>query len=138
MTNERIINAMELFTQEVTELALDALKNDPEWMETPLQAENVKVWANNLIQTEVTGIVDNPDNSQSLEETVKELESKIEELESTDRDLSAGIDEFDAFQENANKRIKILEDVDANEIQVAAMMKQAFQGAIDAHFHLTN
>jgi len=138
MTNERIINAMELFTQEVTESALYALKNDPEWMETTLQAENVKVWANNLIQTEVTGIVENADNIQSLEETVKELESKIEELESADRDLSAGIDEFDAFQENANKRIKILEDVDANEIQVAAMMKQAFQGAIDAHFHLTN
>ena len=60
------------------------------------------------------------------------------ELESADRELWTGIEDADAFQENANKRIKALEDVDANEIQVAAMMKQAFQGAIDAHFHLTN
>ena len=138
MTNERIVNAMELFTEEVKELALEALKNDPEWMETTLQAENVKEWANNLIQTEVTGIVENTDRIEAFESKIEELESKIVELESANRDLSYGIDEFDAFQENANKRIKVLEEQETSEIQIAAMLEQAFSAAIDAHYHLKN
>jgi TolA-binding protein len=129
MTNERIINAVEEFMADMKQQVLFELKQDPEWMETTLQAENVKEWANNLIQTEVTGIVENADNIQQLEETVKELESKIEELESSN---------FDAFQENANKRIKVLEEQETSEIQVAAMLEQAFSAAIDAHYHLKN
>ena len=143
MTNERIINAMELFTQEVKELALHDLKNDPEWMETTLQAENVKVWANNLIQAEVAGIVENADNIQSLEETVKKLEKQIEQMDCEDEinQVDDRVDDVIEALEKQESRINTIEESKSDSVteqQVAAMMKQAFQGAIDAHFHLTN
>ena len=135
MTNERIISALELLTLEVKEQALESLKNDPEWMETTLQAENVKVWANNLIQTEVTGIVENADNIQSLEETIRGLESKIEEMNQED-DICQVDDRVDTVESRLDKIEARIDSVTREE--VAEMMRQAFQGGIDAHWHILN
>tara|TARA_Y100000401_G_C8161739_1_gene144617 strand:- start:7 stop:402 length:396 start_codon:yes stop_codon:yes gene_type:complete len=128
MTNERIINAVEEFMTDIKQQVLFELKQDPEWMETTLQAENVKEWANNLIQTEVTGIVENTDR-------IAALESQIEEMNQEDdiRQVDDRVDEVESRLEKIEARIDSV-----TREEVAEMMRQAFQGAIDTHWHILN
>ena len=129
MTNERIINAMELLMTDIKQQVLFELKQDPEWMETTLQAENVKEWANNLIQTEVTGIVENTDRIEALERQIKDM------------NFSNEIHEMDNRVDDVESRIETIErdsGASVTETQVAAMIRQAFQSGIDTHWHLLN
>jgi wobble nucleotide-excising tRNase len=98
-------------------------------METTLQAENVKEWANNLIQTEVTGIVENTDRIEALEKKINDIDFNNEIHEMHNR-----VDEVES-------RIETIEQAKGDsvtETQVAEMIGQAFQAGIDAHYHLKN
>jgi len=129
MTNERIINAVEELMTDVKQQVLFELKQDPEWMETTLQAENVKEWANNLIQTEVTGIVENTDRIAALEKQIEDMNFHDE------------IHTMDGRVDEVESRLNTIENDmsdSATKEQVAEMMRQAFQGAIDTHWHILN
>ena len=129
MTNERIINAVEEFMTDIKQQVLFELKQDPEWMETTLQAENVKEWANNLIQTEVTGIVENTDRIAALEKQIEDMNFHDE------------IHTMDGRVDEVESRLNTIENDMSDSVteeQVAEMMRQAFQGAIDTHWHILN
>ena len=124
MTNERIINAVEEFMTDIKQQVLFELKQDPEWMETTLQAENVKEWANNLIQTEVTGIVENTDRIAALEKQIEDMNFHDE------------IHTMDGRVDEVESRLNTIENDMSDSVteeQVAEMMRRAFQGAIDTH-----
>ena len=129
MTNERIINAVEEFMTDIKQQVLFELKQDPEWMETTLQAENVKEWANNLIQTEVTGIVENTDRIAALEKQIEDMNFHDE------------IHTMDGRVDEVESRLNTIENDMSDSVteeQVAEMMRRAFQGAIDTHWHILN